>query len=334
MRAFVTGGTGFIGSRLTKHLLADGVSTSLLVRSETTPAPLDASRLLGRLEDREDRLAELMRGHDILYHLAACISFDSDLRETLLAVNGEGTRRILSAARRAGVARCVVVSSACTMGLSEHPGCILDEASPFDMRLERRNPYLDSKRVCERHAFAAAASGQDVVIVNPTTVFGEGDQRLNSGTLIQQVAHSRVLPVPPGGSNVIDVDDVVEGILAAAERGRSGKRYILGGLNLKFGEIIDRIALAVGHRPCRIPLLSAARLPMISAAWLMQRLTRHRLITPQIIADTFTYKYYSSRLAETELAWKARRDFSDSLASAWRYYRREGLIAPPRGVAA
>lgn len=334
MRVFVTGATGFIGRRLLDHLLRAGVGVTALVRRETQELPVSVATCRGDLGDEVGKLAAHMQGHDVLYHLAAKVSFDPADLDVMIETNGEGTRRILAAAAQAEVARTVVVSSACTIGLSTDPNEVLDENTPADPALESRNPYLKSKLVAERYAQTAVAEGQWVVIVNPTTVFGPGDRSLNSGTLVRQVAGASVMPVPSGGSNVIDIDDVVTGIIAAGQNGRSGGRYILGGANLRFREIIDRIVTVVGRRPFLVFLPAMARLPMAMAAWWIHKATGSRLITPQIVADTFAFKFYSSHRAESELGWRARRDFTDTLSSAWDYYLEKGLITCPSGAVA
>lgn len=334
MRAFVTGGTGFIGRCLVKRLMDDGHDVKILTRAKSSPAPGGAAWVRATLEDGVGALAGAMTGADVLFHLAAQVSFDPAKLPELLRVNAEGTRTVLEAAKIAGVARSVVVSSACTIGLSHSAQDILNEDTPLDEALTERNPYLKSKHLAERYALDAHTAGQWVTIVNPTTVYGPGDDTLNSGTLVRQVASAGVLPVPSGGSNVVDVEDVALGIMAAADKGEPGRRYILGGANLTFREIFDRIADAVGRRPVFVSIPRIARAPMIAAAWFVQRMTGSRLITPQIVADTFAYKFYSSERAKTALGWRATRGFATTLENAWRYYRKSGLIAAPAGVAA
>ncbi|MEK6643870.1 MAG: NAD-dependent epimerase/dehydratase family protein [Planctomycetota bacterium] len=334
MRVFITGATGFIGRRLVDRLLSQGHDVTALIRKDTQELPRRVERIRGTLDNDIPTLARVMRGHDVVFHLAAMVSFDTSALGDLLRVNGEGTRKILAAAREALVPRSVLVSSACTLGLSRTGETPLDESAVASEALIRRNPYLRSKLLAEGHAKEAVHAGQSVVIVNPTTVFGSGDKSLNAGTMVRQVARSRVIPVPPGGSNVADIDDVVDGMILAALRGRKGARYVLGGVNLTFREIIDRIAEVVGRRPMLVSVHSLARRPMMAAAWMVGRLTNSRLITPQIIADTFAYKFYSSRRAEVELGWKARRDFTTTLSDAWDYYQREGLIIGPTGAIA
>jgi dihydroflavonol-4-reductase len=263
--------------------------------------------------------------YDEVYHLAAAVSFDPAMAASLTAINAGGTDNVLKAARGWGTGKVVVVSSACTIGLSYDPGVILDESSVPDKVLAERNPYMASKLAAEATAFDAARLGQDVVVVNPTTVYGAGDYSLNSGTLVLSVAKSKAVPVPPGGSNVSGVSDTVEGMLAAARKGRSGERYILGGYNLRFSEIIDSVMEAVGRRPLRVPLPRAVRPIMSLAARVVSAVTHSRLITPQIIEDLFSFKYYSGAKAARELGWAPSQPFASVVAEAWEFYRREGL---------
>ncbi len=329
MRAFVTGATGFLGRRLVDRLLADGHNVTALVRSHEHGLPSAVTTIPGQLPDDADALDTGLARIDVIFHLAAFVSFDPHQSDRLLHVNAEGTRVILSAARDAGVAKTVVVSSACTIGLARRSNSLLDESTPTNPTLLQRNPYMCSKCAAEAYAIEAAAKGLNVIIVNPTTVFGPGDRSLNSGTLVKQVAESAVVPVPAGGSNVVNIDDVIEGILAAACKGQPGARYILGGENLYFSEIYRQIANVVGRAPLFVSVPRFAKPAMTALAWAIQRITGSRLITPQIVADTFAFKFFSSARAERELGWKARRTFSDTLAAAWDYYQREGLIKTP-----
>lgn len=324
MNVFVTGATGYIGQHVVALLAARGDAVRALVRAEGAALPPGVEGIRGDLSD-ETSLARGAEGCAAAVHLAAMVSFRPADAERLLAVNAEGTRRFLAAARRAGVRRAVVASSACTVGLSRHPEDVLDEESPLDERLLAHNVYLRSKVLAERHARDAAAAGFHVSIVNPTTVYGPGDARLNSGTLVLGVARRAWLPSPPGGSNVVDVSDVAEGIVAALARGAAGRRYILGGENLPFRRILETIAVAVGRRPVFVPLPRWGRLPAGLAMRLAARVSGNRLLTPQIIEDTFLFKYFSSARAARELGWRAKRPFAETAAAAWRYYQEVGL---------
>lgn len=324
MKTFVTGATGFIGRRLVDRLLREGLEVFALVRSQSHRLPPEVKTIQGDLLLPES-LSSAGSGCDRLYHLAGMITFDPRKRMELAQVNGQGARNILAAARQWGVERTVVVSSACTMGLSTSANLVRHENSTLAEDLARSNPYLASKLLAEQAAYTAAQE-QAVVIVNPTTVYGPGDFSLNSGTLILKIAQAPLMPIPPGGSNVVDVDDVVEGIFMAGERGASGQRYILGGANLRFAQIFETVAGVVNHRPLFVPLPAWMRHPMSSAAWLIGKISGSRFITPQIIGDMFAFKYYSSERARRDLGWTPQYAFQESVLRAWQFYQDSHLI--------
>ncbi|OGS17965.1 MAG: hypothetical protein A3J83_07490 [Elusimicrobia bacterium RIFOXYA2_FULL_40_6] len=327
MKAFVTGANGFIGSALTKRLLQNGFEVVALVRKNSKNLPGSVKTVTGDILDA-DSLKGLGYGCDRLYHLAAMITFDPKRRQELLKVNGQGTTNILKAASDWKIDRTVVASSACTVGISDSKDTVLDENTPIDNSLAEANPYLESKLLTEKIA-REASKNQKVVTVNPTTVYGPGDWSLNSGTLVAKVAKSKILPVPAGGSNVVDVDDVVDGIIAAGEKGISGSRYILSGENLLFKDIFATIAgitRATGNKPVYIPVPGFFRLPLASAAGFAGVVLQNRFITSQIINDLFWFKYYSSELAKKELNWRPRYNFKSTIERAWEFYKKENLI--------
>jgi len=324
MRCFITGAAGFIGRHVVAALLRQGHEVSALVRQENHGLPSAAATIKADLF-ADEAMRSAMQGCDIALHLAALITFDPRQRHELMRVNFQGTISFLEAAARSGVRRAVIVSSACTLGISSRPEEIRDERMCASAAEEARNPYLASKIAAERAA-SAYQERLEVVIVNPTTVYGPGDRTLNSGTLFLRLARSRVVPLPPGGSNVIDVEDAAAGIVAAALRGRSGERYVLGGENLPFAEIFRVIANAMGRSPLWLPLPLVLRLPAAWAAELLCLAHRDRLFTPQIIADLFAFKYYTSAKAERELGWSRRYSFAASARRALDYYRSEGLL--------
>ncbi|MFZ2957881.1 MAG: NAD-dependent epimerase/dehydratase family protein [Candidatus Ozemobacteraceae bacterium] len=326
MRIFLTGATGFLGRRLFKRLLADGHEVCGLVRNPGSHIPKDGKFLEGDILSPPP-LPISAGSFDLLIHLAALITFSPDRLEELHLVNGTGTERILQWAQAHHIPRTVVVSSACTCGISVSPSDILDEASALSARVARRNPYLQSKLATERAANAAAEQGMHVVTVLPTTVYGPGDDSLNSGTLIAQVTRNRVIPVPPGGSNVIDIDDLLDGLLIAAEKGVSGNRYILGGENLSFATIIDTIARVTDRSPIRLPLPLCSGPIAAATALIIGTLTKSRFLTPQIIGDLYKFKYYSSDRAHREFGWKAGKSFEATIRNAWNYYLDKGLLS-------
>ncbi|MBU1169614.1 MAG: NAD-dependent epimerase/dehydratase family protein [Proteobacteria bacterium] len=323
MNIFVTGATGFIGRRLVAELLRRDIGVITMQRHKDPNFSSKVRQVCGDITN-PDSFGDAGLGCDRLYHLAAMVTFDPGKKDALFAVNGQGTRNVLDAARRWGVKRSVVVSSACTMGLSNSIERSLAEDSRPDHEHVMASPYLASKLITESEAMAAAEKAE-TVIVNPTTVYGPGDWSLNSGTLVLKVASSKILPVPPGGSNVVDVDDVVQGIIAAGETGASGRRYILGGENLHFSEIFSIVSDIVGRRPVFVPLPLWLRWPVAMAVRAAGMVTDSRFLTPQLVSDLFSFKNYSSQRAEEELAWRRRYTFRESVARAWEFYSKEGL---------
>lgn len=323
MKVFVTGATGFIGRRLVDRLIEDGNDIVALIRSRDHGLPAGVATVEGDITYPES-LAGSMKGCGRLFHLASFVSFDPGTSDQLMKVNGDGTANVLRAAQKDGVERALVASSACTFGLSPSANIVLDEDSPLDASLAERNSYMASKLAAEKVAFDASGEFH-VVTVNPTTVYGPGDASLNSGALVVKVAKSMAVPVPSGGSNVVDVDDVVEGMMAAVERGASGQRYALGGWNLTFSEICKTVSRVVDKTPLFVPLPNMLGAPVAMAAGLAGRITGNRLVTRQIIRDMFSFKYYSSARAKKDLGWEAKRTFAESAARAWKFYKDNGL---------
>jgi dihydroflavonol-4-reductase len=323
MKTFVTGGTGFIGSRLVQLLVAQGAEVTVLTRNSASKFPATVKIVQGDIL-KPATIKDIDGDFDIVFHLAAFISFNVSMSKELDLVNVQGTRNILKISRQWKNTRTVLVSSACTMGVSPDTRLLDETARPSDEMISR-NPYMASKIRMEDMAFSMSQE-QDIVVVNPTTVYGPGDWSMNSGTLIKKVCTSRILPVPPGGSNVVDIDDVVAGILTAGQKGSSGKRYILGGENLPFTEIFSVIADVVGKAPLRLNIPRWTCMPLSALAGTAGRLSGSRFITKQMIEDLYRFKYYSNKLALNELDWQPKHNFRDSVSRAMSFYIDKGLI--------
>lgn len=324
MKVFVSGATGFIGRVLIARLIGKGDEVIALVRKKEHNLPEKVKVVYGDILSPHS-WKDSGYGCQRVYHLASMISFDPGKREQLLLINGTGTFNLLSACVQWNIEAAVVVSSASTMGLSYNKDNLLDEESFANQEIVNSNPYLESKFIEEKIA-ASFFANYRVVMMNPTTVYGPGDWTLNSGTLIKTVLTSRILPVPPGGSNVVDVEDVVEGIILAGEYGHSGLRYIIGNENLTFKEIFTVISDVVKNKPFLLSFPSFMR-PFLS--WVggaMGSFTGSRLITSQIVNDMFCFKYYSTKRAENHLGFKPRYSFRESVERAWSFYREHGLI--------
>src|SRR5437588_1233532 len=175
MKAFITGATGFVGSHVARALAAAGADLRLLVRASSRTDNIDAlsgERAVGDLL-RPETLAPALRGCDALFHVASDYRLWMRHPEQMYRANVAGTEALLAAARQAGVRRAVVTSSVATIGFTRD-GAPADEGSPVSLA-DMVGHYKRSKFMAEQAAIAAAGSGFDVVVVNPTPPVGEQD---------------------------------------------------------------------------------------------------------------------------------------------------------------
>jgi dihydroflavonol-4-reductase len=262
-RAFVTGGTGFVGANLVRLLLAEGYQVRALVRG-SSPLNNLAGLPVERVEADllADNLVEHLRGCQVLFHVAAHYSLWRSDRDALYRSNVLGTRQILAAAAQAGIERTVYTSSVAAIGVPRG-GKVANE-SYQSLPEQLVGDYKKSKYWAEREADKAAAAGQDVVIVNPSTPIGPWDIKPTpTGDLILRFLRRQMPVYMQTGLNLIHVQDVARGHLLALEKGKSGDRYILGHQNLSLQQILGQLSELTGlaapqHTiPAWIPLSAA-----------------------------------------------------------------------------
>jgi len=326
VKALVTGGTGFVGSHIVRALNEAGHTARVLHRKSSK---LDAlvgltyESALGDILD-EQALAAACDGCDWVFHVAAVADYWRADKSKMFEANIEGTRRVLAAARAAGVRRVVFTSSAGAIGLRSD-GQPSAENMPFNLSPDHF-PYGYTKILAEDVVKEAVANGQDVVTVNPVVIMGPGDLNMISGTFILQIKKLGLLvPIPSGGIAVIDVRDVARMHLAAAERGRTGERYILNTANYSQREWMGMIADVVGVPRPFIPA-PAFILPIAAAIidWL-----RQRGINTPIDAD-------QTRLGSKDIHFDGRKawaelgaplvDMRQSLIDTYRWYQENGYL--------
>jgi dihydroflavonol-4-reductase len=231
LKALVTGSTGFVGSHVVRALGEAGHTARALHRPSSKLDVLEGltyESALGDVTDL-DALRAACKGCDWVFHVAAVADYWRADRARMMEVNVEGTRKVLQAAREAGVKRVVFTSSAAAVGFIEDRPA--NEHDPFNLPPDRF-PYAYSKAQAEIVVQEAVRAGQEVVTVNPAVILGPGDLNVISGDFILKIKRLQwTVPVPPGGITVIDVRDVARMHLSAATKGRVGERYILGTAN-------------------------------------------------------------------------------------------------------
>lgn len=265
MLTLVTGGTGFIGAHVVRALLGRGSEVRCLARSgadRTNLEGLPVTIATGDLSDPRS-LERACAGVGAVYHVAADYRLWARDPREIYRTNVEGTRSMLRAAASAGVKRFVHTSSVGALGLT-NDGTPANESTPVS--LDRVvGHYKRSKFLAEREAEAAAAEGLPVVIVNPSTPIGEYDIKPTpTGKIVVDFLARRIPAYVDTGLNLVDVRDVAEGHLLAAERGRTGEKYILGNRNVTLKEMLDVLAGITGlpaprvRVPHALPLLVGA----------------------------------------------------------------------------
>ncbi len=243
----ITGVTGFVGTALAERLRSAGHRVRGLVRSSSHGGTVAWLERLGVELVRGDlgdhaALRRLAEGTDLLVHSAAVIGYRRRLRGAMARTNVLGTRNVVAAAVRAGVGRLVHVSSIAAIGVTDDP-VLQDETSPWSGdRLDAA--YFDTKHEAELETATAASRGLAVVTVNPGAIYGPSRAVSNSSNVVATIVNKRPGFVPAGGINVVTLETVIGGILAAAQRGRPGRRYVLGGENLHLHELVTRVGAA------------------------------------------------------------------------------------------
>jgi nucleoside-diphosphate-sugar epimerase len=306
---FVTGSTGFIGTKLVNELVKRGNTVHALTRGTSNKDGLSHERIrlvTGDIQDRSS-LQKGMEGCNQVFHLAAYAKNWSKDPSVFFKQNVGGMHNVFEAAKSVGVERLVFTSTIVTFGPTP-PGVVGNEEMP---RITQKyyTEYEETKSMAEKEALAYAAGGFPVVIVNPTRVYGPGKlTEGNSVSLMIDMYDRGKVPVLLNGGNDIGnyvlVDDLVRGHILAMEKGRIGERYILGGENASLKQlyrIVDEIS-GKKHFQMNLPPSIAyvyAGFEKKKAEWLGM----YPQITPGWV-ETFLQNWvYSTAKAERELGY-------------------------------
>lgn len=302
MRAFVTGGTGFVGSHVVRSLLQSGYKVTALVRGSSNLGNLrglEIDIVKGDLND--PHIWKQMHGCHYLFHVAAHYSLWQKDRDLLYRHNVEGTRNLLAAAQKAGIERTVYTSSVAAIGVGKR-GKVVDEThqSPVEKLV---GDYKKSKFLAEQVAIAAAKQGQDIVIVNPSSPIGSMDIKPTpTGDIILRFLRRQMPAYVDTGLNFIDVRDVARGHLLALEKGKTGDRYILGHQNLSLKQLLEILSDITG---LKAPQISVPAFLPLSVAWIEEKILAPIGKTPTVPIDGVRMAqqpmYYDASKAVREL---------------------------------
>ena len=327
-KVLVTGASGFVGSAVAAKLVERGFSVRALVRA-TSPrshlAGLDLDYVQGDLRDAAT-IRPAMAGVRYLFHVAADYRLWARDRNEIVVNNVTGTRVMMEEALHAGVERIVYTSSVATLAV-QRDGTSVDETVPLE-ELKAIGAYKRSKVAAERLVERMIAQqGLPAVIVNPSTPIGPRDVKPTpTGRIIVEAARGRMPAFVDTGLNLVHVDDVAQGHLAALDRGKIGERYILGGQNVQLSEMLTVIANLIGRRPPRLRLPRSAIVPLALAAETLARFTgREPFVTMDALRMSRYRMFFTAAKAERDLGFTAR-PFTDALTDAIRWFRDAGHL--------
>jgi dihydroflavonol-4-reductase len=326
LKAFVTGATGFLGAHLARVLADQGADLRLLVRPSSdlrNIEGLQAERVTGDLRSPAT-LEKAISGCEVVFHVAADYRLWVRDPEQMYRSNVEGTRTILEVARKNSVRRVVYTSSVATMGFTSS-GTVTDEDSPVALG-DMIGHYKRSKYLAEQVALEAGRSGQEVVVVNPSTPVGEMDIKPTpTGRIIVDFLKERFPAYVDTGLNLVDARECARGHVLALEKGRSGQRYILGGENLTLKQILDKLAAITGLPSPRVkvPYVMALATGVVDEIVTGRIRGREPRVTIDAVRMGRKKMFVSSGKAERELGWQVV-PVDEALWRAVTWFRAKG----------
>ena len=328
MTALVTGANGFLGSAVARALLADGAEVRAFVRrgsDRRNLAGVDVEIAEGELTDASS-LRRAASGCRAVFHVAADYRLWVADPEPMYAANVNGSVNVLEAAAEAGAARMVYTSSVAVLGTTKDR-TPADENTPVALA-DMVGHYKRSKFLAEQAVQRRALELKfPVVTVNPSTPIGPRDVKPTpTGRILLDAAAGRMPAFVDTGLNLVHVDDVAEGHVAALKLGRPGERYILGGDDFTLEQILALVAEHVGRRASTIRLPHWAVYPLAAVAEAVAMLTkREPRVTLDGVRMSTKHMYFSSRKAQQELQYRWR-DPRLGVAAAIDWFKRNEYL--------
>ena len=330
MQVTVTGATGLLGANLAIELLRQGYAVRGTRRSTSRTGHLKAYPIEWFQADIDDTdaLANAFSGSELVFHCAAKTGGSRRVTEALAQANVEGTRSVLEAVRRCGVSRLVHCSTIAACAVSEDGRPVTEDAPHWNLdRFGMADGYALTKRKSQELVLEAVRAGLDAVVVNPAYMLGPLDSGPGSGRLVLDVIYRRIPGYTAGRNNFVDVRDVSRGMILAAERGRRGECYILGGENLSYRDLFDRITRIAGVPPIRRPM---PKVFAVMAGWYgdqKERLTGREVLMNSV-GVAWAYQrgtLYSSEKAKSELGYRSG-SIDRALADAIAWFQQQEML--------
>ena len=324
----VTGATGHVGNVLIRDLVSSGQVVRALVLPGDDLCPLDGldvEIIHGDVTDLAS-LESAFTGADVAFHLAGIVTIMPGMEKVLQRVNVGGVRNVAAACRAAGVRRLVYTSS--VHAIAEPPrGTAIDESQPFDPDRVLGDYARSKARATLLLLEEVGNGGLDAVICCPTGIIGPGDYAIsNIGQLILDFASGQLKSYVSGAYDFVDVRDVARGLSLAAEKGQTGRHYILYGAQVQVPELLKELEKDIGQPAptYRIPPAIARAAGVLASAY--YRLLRRRPVFTAYSIDVLrSNSQVSSARARQELGFTSR-PWQESIRDHVEWFRTRGIL--------
>lgn len=325
-KILITGGTGFLGTHLVRQFLDAGAKNLRVMASGVPEWMTDAGvePFAGSVTKKDD-VAAATKNCEAIYHLAGKVSFAYDGAVQMNKIHVEGTRLLCEAAKENGVKNFILASSSGTSAITED-GEIVDETYPQPVEILTKWAYYASKYYQEKTALRAFQDkGERLVILNPSLLLGEGDERLSSTNIVLEFLAKKFPYTPSGGVNFVDARDAAAAFLNALDQGTHGERYLLGAVNWTVQEFFGRLERLSG---VSAPVLKVPKSMAIAGSSFISTLYKtFDKPAPFEVSEVEMGEYFwyfdSSKAAE-ELGFTTR-DPMETLQDTIRYLRENFL---------
>jgi dihydroflavonol-4-reductase len=330
MTTLVTGAAGFLGSHVTRQLIARGETVRVLVRASSSNraiADLPLEYVTGDLRD-EASLVRAMVGVQRVFHVAADYRLWARNPQDIYDSNVGGTKNLLAAARQAGVERLVYTSTVATIAV-DRPALPNEFA---DSKLDEMvGHYKRSKWMAEQEVLQAAKNGFPAVVAMPTTPVGPWDWKPTpTGKIIVDFLNGKMPGYVETGLNFVAVEDCAAGHLLVAEQGKIGERYLLGAENLTLKQLLDQLARFTGLPAPKLKIPHALALGVAYAETAFSRLFgREPQIPVEGVKIAQHLMFVDCTRAQRELGFRAE-PVAAALERAVRWYEKNGYVSERR----
>lgn len=327
MKCIVTGATGHIGNVLIKELIRNGYEVTAFVRNSESInyiKDLDIKIVYGDVRDLES-LKKAFIGNDIVFHLAGIIEIGNGNKKLMREVNIEGTKNVLKTCKQTGVKKLVYTSS--VHAIKEEPkGNTIIETKTFSENLVK-GTYAKTKAEATKYLLEQCDDSLEIIITHPSGVIGPYEYiKSNLGQLIIDCANKNIGAYLDGGYNFVDVRDVVDGIIKACEKGKSGECYILSGEYVSVKQLMEYIEQIT---KVKAPKFKIARWFAYFTGFLSElyyKIVKQKpLFTSYAVYTLGTNSDFSSEKAKRELGY-ITRDIKESIEDTINWYKENGEI--------